>query len=117
MPANHKAAKEVNGYTKEDLIKMATKIGQNTATVVEKIIERCAYEQQGYKSSLGVIRLEKKYGQEKLEQACKALKEYKATYTSVKSYLEKNIGNLIVIKGEKGLEKKIIHHNIRYKNK
>lgn len=115
VPANHKAAKEVNGYTKEDLIKMATKIGQNTGVVVEKIIERCAYEQQGYKSSLGVIRLEKKYGQEKLEQACKALKEYKATYTSVKSYLEKNIGNLIVIKGEKGLEKKIIHHNIRYK--
>ena len=49
--------------------------GANTKELVEKMMERNPYVQQGFKSALGVIALEKKYGKEVLENACKELKD------------------------------------------
>ena len=61
MPANHRIAKKkVLGYTKEDIMRMALQTGANTSELVEKMMERNPYVQQGFKSALGVIALEKK---------------------------------------------------------
>jgi transposase len=101
MPANHKIAKKVSGYTKEDILRMAAKVGDNTSELVDKMMERNPYVQQGFKSALGVISLEKKYGREVLENACKELKDLKCTYQSVRAYLEKGMSRLKIIRGIK----------------
>ncbi|MBK8112599.1 MAG: hypothetical protein IPK46_20970 [Saprospiraceae bacterium] len=102
MPANHRIAKKVSGYTKEDILRMASKVGVNTSELVDKMMERNPYVQQGFKSALGVISLEKKYGREVLENACKELKDLKCTYQSVRAYLEKGMSRLKIIRGIKG---------------
>jgi len=116
MPPNHRIAKEVSGYTKEDIIRMASQIGANTSELVEKMMERNPYVQQGFKSALGVISLEKKYGRETLENACKELKDLKCTYQSVRTYLEKGMSRLRIIRGDQSDEQSIIHENIRHIN-
>ena len=68
---------------------MALQTGANTSELVEKMMERNPYVQQGFKSALGVIALRKKYGKEVLENACKELKDLKCTYQSVRAYLER----------------------------
>ncbi len=46
MPANHRIAKKVSGYTKEDIMRMALQTGANTSELVEKMMERNPYVQQ-----------------------------------------------------------------------
>jgi transposase len=116
MQPNHRIAKEVSGYTKEDIIRMASQTGGNTSELVEKLMERNPYVQQGFKSALGVISLEKKYGRETLENACKELKDLKCTYQSVRTYLEKGMSRLRIIRGDQSDEQPIIHENIRHIN-
>lgn len=111
MPPNHKAAKEVEGYTQEDLLKMAEVIGPHTKELVDKILHRNPYVSQGFKSALGVIHLHKKHGKERLEKASEKLKEFNPTYSSIRDYLEKNIDGLKV----KRLEEQFIEHtNLRH---
>jgi transposase len=114
MPANHRIAKKVSGYTKEDILRMASKVGVNTSELVDKMMERNPYVQQGFKSALGVISLEKKYGREVLENACKELKDLKCTYQSVRAYLEKGMSRLKIIRGDQSEEQPINHENIRH---
>jgi transposase len=111
MPPNHKAAKELNGHTKDSIIILATPIGEHVVEVIQKVMERNPYVQQGFKSALGIINLAKKYGKERLENACIKLKDYNPTYHNLRDYLLKNMDKLQVIKPE---EKNIEHSNIRY---
>lgn len=114
MTSDHRIAKKVSGYTKEDIMRMALQTGANTSELVEKMMERNPYVQQGFKSALGVIALEKKYGKEVLENACKELKDLKCTYQSVRAYLEKGMSRLKIIRGEQSDEQPIVHDNIRH---
>jgi len=62
------------------IISWAKNFGENTGLVVETIIERKQHPVLGYRSSLGIIRLEKSYG---------AFGAY--SYQSIKSILEKGL--------------------------
>ena len=98
-PANHRIIKSI-GVSKEDIMRMALQTGANTSELVEKMMERNPYVQQGFKSALGVIALEKNhYGKEVLENACKELKDLKCTYQSVRAYLERNVLMTQIIRG------------------
>lgn len=111
MPPNHRAAKAVEGYTKEDILKQAGQVGEHTQKVVEDIISRNKYESQAFKSALGVIHLSKKYGAQRLEKANEKLRYFHPTYSSVRDYLSKNIDQIDTIKVE---EKVILHDNLRH---
>lgn len=111
MPPNHKAARAVEGYTKQDIIKQAGQIGESTQKVVEDIINRNKYEAQAFKSALGVIHLAKKYGVERLEKANEKLIYFHPNYSSIRDYLSKNIDQIPSIKIE---EKVILHDNLRH---
>lgn len=90
MPPNHQKAVEWNG---DSLRKRARKIGENTYTVIDRLLTSYKVEQQGYNGCRSILRLSDDYSIEKLEQACaKAL-----THIQVPRY--KNI-KLIISYGQ-----------------
>lgn len=67
MPPNHQKYVTWNG---ERFKKWARSIGANTYTVVTVFLTSHKVEQQGYKSSMALLKLADKYGSQRLEDAC-----------------------------------------------
>lgn len=86
MPKAHQSYAE---WTPERVIRWAGEAGPSTRRVVECILASRLHPQQGFRSSLGVMRLGKIYGSERLEAASKRALRYQATsYRSIKSILK-----------------------------
>ena len=91
MPENHKISKQIGGYTPDEFLAQAKKIGPFTYELVKDIIENKFFSQQTFKSCLGTLRLKNKYGNQRLEKACQiALGSFKKNYYTVKTILENN---------------------------
>ena len=85
MPRSHQAYLE---WTPVRLVKWARKSGESTCELVETILRTRTHPQQGFRSCLGLMRLGKRYGGERLEAASKrALGIGSTSYQSVKSIL------------------------------
>jgi transposase len=67
MPAAHRAHAE---WSPSRLISWGEKSGPATGRVVAEIMRRYPHPEQGYRSCLGLLRLSKRYGPERLEAAC-----------------------------------------------
>jgi transposase len=65
-----KAHRRYAGWTPERLIRWATSTGEATARVVDAILSSRPHPQQGFRSCLGIMRLGKEYGADRLEAAC-----------------------------------------------
>jgi transposase len=79
-------------WTPERLITWAETVGTHTAHLVRRILETRVHPEQGYRSCLGIMRLAKRYPQERLEAACsRALESGACSYKSVNSILEKGL--------------------------
>jgi hypothetical protein len=79
-------------WTPTRIIAWAGKVGPSTARLVEKILISKPHPEMGYRSALGVIRLERKYGAERLEAACtRAVRLNLDRFQSVKSMLENGL--------------------------
>jgi len=80
--------------------------------LVEKIIDDRPHPEQGYRSCLGIIRLEKRFGADRLEAAAmRALEVQARNYPSVKSILEKGLDRVPVPTSPE--HEPILHTNIR----
>ena len=89
MPESHR---RYVSWTPSRIVGWAEKTGPSTGTLVKEIMERKTHPEQGFRSCLGIIRLEKHYGQDRLEAACsRALLMNIYSYKSVKSILEKKL--------------------------
>jgi hypothetical protein len=67
-------------------------VGPFTARLVESIMTSKPHPEMGYRSALGVIRLDRKYGAERLEAACtRAVRMKIYRFQSVKSMLESGL--------------------------
>jgi transposase len=89
MPSRHR---RYAGWTLENIRAEAEKIGPATAALCEAIIKHRSHPEQGFRSCLGVIRLVKSHGAERLEAAAsRALDIGARTYGSVKSILDNNL--------------------------
>jgi len=76
-------------WTPSRLIRWGEKIGPQTATVVTRILESRRYPEQGYRSCLGLLRLAGRFGEDRLEAACRRAVHLQATsYKSVQSILK-----------------------------
>ena len=76
-------------WTPSRIIEWAQKNGSACAELVRHIMESKPHPEQGFRSCLGLIRLGKAVGQERLEAACRRAMHYgTGSYTSVKSILE-----------------------------
>ena len=86
MPKAHQHYAE---WTPQRLILWAAKTGEATAQVVETILASRPHPQQGFRSCLGIMRLGKSYGAERLEAACqRALTLGACSYKSLESILK-----------------------------
>ena len=92
MPPNHNHYARIKGYNRDYFIEKATQAGESTASAIGKILEQKTFIEQTYNSCLGVLRLGEKYGNDRLEAACRrALTGYKVTYMGIKNILERNL--------------------------
>ena len=67
MPKSHRKHLE---WTPSRLIRWAGRIGPQTQALVTAILEDRPHPEQGYRSCLGIMRLAKRHGAERLEAAC-----------------------------------------------
>lgn len=85
MPASHRAHLE---WTPAKLVAWGERIGEATAAVVRWQMEHRPHPEQGYRACLGLQRLARRDGADRLEAACaRALSIRSPTYTSIKSIL------------------------------
>lgn len=89
MPKSHQKYVE---WTPERLLKWAGKIGPHTAELIEKVMVSRMHPQQGFRSCLGILRLGKSYGEDRLEAAARRANEIGGrSYKSVESILKNGL--------------------------
>ena len=89
MPRNHR---EYLKWTPSRLLNWAAKIGPSTARLAQNVMDSKPHPQQGFRTILGILRLEKAYDADRLEAACQRALYIKATsYRSVASILKSGL--------------------------
>ncbi|MBC8425589.1 IS21 family transposase [bacterium] len=84
-----KAHREHLKWSPSRLIAWGEKVGPRTAELVAVILDTRRHPEQGYRSCLGILRLSKRYGEERLERACeRALAAGARSYRHVDSILK-----------------------------
>ena len=79
-------------WTPSRIVEWSSKIGPETARVVDRILDGKPHPEQGYRSCLGIIRLGKKYPHARVEAAAhRALAFNVCSYKSLKSILENHL--------------------------
>jgi transposase len=113
MPANHLAHAE---WSPERMRRWAKKIGPQTAAFIEHMILSRPFPHQALRSCLGLLRMGKRFGDERLEKACSiALAAGATRYQHVESILKNKLDLLDHQKESQG-NVVSIHHNIRGSN-
>jgi len=86
MPSAHRRHAE---WTVERIGRTAVGIGPSTAKLTALILESRPHPEQGYRACLGILRLARRYGVERLEAACgRGLDIGARSYGSIRSILE-----------------------------
>jgi transposase len=89
MPSSHRRYAD---WTPERLQRQAGEIGRHTSALVEIILRERTHPEQGFRACVGIVRLAKSYGRERLEAACcRALEIGARSYSSVNSILKNNL--------------------------
>ncbi len=111
MPKSHQAYLQ---WTPERLVNWAGKSGEHVYALVEKVLTQRAHPQQGFRSVLGIMRLGKHYGEDRLNAACKRALEINGySYRSVESILKQGIDKKPLSKQGNSIQEPIKHFNIR----
>jgi len=92
MPSSHRQHLE---WSPSRLIAWAATVGSSTAALVEAILADRPHPEQGYRSCLGIMRLAKHYGAERLEAAsARALAARARSYKHLDSILKHGLDRL-----------------------
>jgi transposase len=112
MPKAHQKHLE---WTPSRIIHWASTIGANTQQLVESILAERRHPEQGYRSCLGILRLAKRYGRERLEVACgRAVAVRARSYRHVESILKNGLDRLPAAnEGTRAQAPTAPHENIR----
>lgn len=87
-----KAHQEFVEWTPERLHSWAIRIGVNTAKLIDEVINLQKIPQQAYRSCLGILRMGKRYGNDRLENAAiRALQLGAFRYKSIESILQNGL--------------------------
>jgi len=110
MPVSHRKYLE---WTPDRFKRWAAKIGPQTLLLTETLLVKRAHPQQAYRSLLGILRLGKAYGKERLEAACKrALHINALSYRSIESILKNGLDQK-PLPGTSNETTPVKHNNIR----
>ncbi len=92
MPSSHRKHRD---WSPSRLIAWAAKVGPHTAALVEAILADRPHPEQGYRSCLGIMRLARGYGDQRLEAAAaRALAAKARSYKHVESILKHGLDRL-----------------------
>ncbi|MFQ5745255.1 MAG: IS21 family transposase, partial [Acidobacteriota bacterium] len=111
MPRSHRAHAE---WTPSRLIRWAEKTGPATGHLVAEILHRKRHPEQGYRACLGIIRLGRGHGAERLEAACRRAAVLQAySYQNVKNILKAGLDRVPLEDTDPTPPPTPTHHNIR----
>ena len=111
MPSSHRRHA---GWTHERIQREATAIGPDTATLVDVILRSRPHPEQGFRAGLGILRLARHYGVDRLEAACKRGLEIGArSYGSINSILTNGLDRQPLPRTAQAPELPLDHPNIR----
>ncbi len=89
MPSSHR---RYANWTPDRIRSQAAANGPNTETLIDVILRAKPHPEQGFRSCIGILRLAKTHGSERLEAACERALEIGArSYSSVASILKNNL--------------------------
>ncbi len=89
MPESHRRHLE---WTPGRLVRWAERTGPQTAVLVDSIMRSRPHPEQGYRSCMGILRLQKRYGSARLEAACARGVAIRAfSYRSLESILKNGL--------------------------
>ncbi len=89
MPASHRRYAE---WSPARLVRWAEQVGPASGALVTAILESRPHPEQGFRSALGIMRLSRHYGPERLEAAARrALAVRALSYRSVESILRRGL--------------------------
>ena len=92
MPPNHQRMQQIRGWSKEDLLNHASRIGPSVAAAAALMLDNSIYVEQNYKACFGMLMLQNKYESGRLEAACsRALQGTRVNYTMIKNILNRGL--------------------------
>lgn len=92
MPERHQRYHETRGWDAEYFITKAKSIGEASVVIMQRILESKTFTEQAYNACLGLLRLQKAYGQERFENACKrAMQAPRVSYRLIDNILSNNL--------------------------
>ncbi|HXC06619.1 MAG TPA: IS21 family transposase [Bacteroidia bacterium] len=113
MPPAHQAMQQRKGWTKEELLQQARRLGDGIGKAAALILESHFYVEQNYKSCFGMMMLRNKYGVSRLEAACnRALQGSRVNYHMIKNILERGLDQ---VPATQNSQPTLFHENIRGK--
>jgi transposase len=109
MPPHHRF---YHDWSPERFLKWASGIGAQVEKIIAAVFASCKNPEQGFKTSLGILNLEKKYGNTRLNSACEYALNYEFhSYKKIKNTLDKG---LALIQEESLFDSKLPEHeNVR----
>ena len=115
MPSSHRRYQD---WTLDRIAREALAVGPSTALLCQVILEHRPHPEQGFRSCLGIVRLAKAFGSDRLEAACeRALHVGAKSYGSVKSILDNRLDGQPVSRSRSSRDsdeaQAITHRNIR----
>jgi hypothetical protein len=111
MPKSHRAHLE---WSPSRLVQWGGTIGPQTATLVELILAARPHPEQGYRSCLGLMRLGKEYGVDRLEAAsARAVRAGATSYRHVKSILKHRLDAQPPLLEDAEPRAPLLHANLR----
>ncbi len=91
-PPNHQKIIEQRSWDGDYFLKQASFLGPSVHELIARLLQSTGFYEQTYNSCLGILRLEKKYGKERLQAACsRALGAAKVNYGIVENILRNNL--------------------------
>jgi hypothetical protein len=115
MPSHHMKYQDIYvEWTPERVIAWAAQIGESVAVAVDAIMRSKPHPELGFRASLGVIRLGRAWGHDKVDSACRRAVELNAcSYKYIKLILESGFHER---PNTKQLTLSITHDNVRGSN-
>ena len=101
-------------WTSDRMIEKGKAVGPATVGVLKRVMESRPHPELGYRSCLGIIRLGKRYSNQRLEAACqRALTLNACAYRSIQSILSTGLDRQPVEPAEVSPAHKTVHTNVR----
>jgi transposase len=108
MPAHHQHVYQQRGWDSNYFKEQALRVGPAALKVIDRILTSRSFHEQTYTSCLGVLRLGKKYGNDRLEAAClRSASSPLINYTIIANILRNNLDKV----PQTGDQLPLVHHD------